>query len=97
MRAPAAGLLAVAGITVFAGAIYGVATTTASSLAGSFDATHSTQHADRSATEAAWRRASADHAAAREACDSLTGARKEKCRAQARADAIRAARRDRSR
>ena len=72
-------------VAIFAG-IYGVAATTASSVAGGFSTAHSDSHSRRVAFEDETMRASAERAAAMEKCH--RGSRKERtrCRAAVRAD-----------
>lgn len=72
-------------VAILAG-IYGVAATTASSVAGGFSTAHSDSHSQRVAFEAETMRVSAERAAAMEKCHQ--GGRKERtrCRAAVRAD-----------
>ncbi len=72
-------------VAILAG-IYGVAATTASSVAGGFSTAHSDSHSRQVLFEAETMRASAARAAALEKC--LQGSRKERmrCRAAVRAD-----------
>lgn len=72
-------------VAVLAG-IYAVAATTASSIAGSFDTTHSESHSRRIAFQSEVTRTSAGRAAALQKCDQGTRRERSLCKASVRVD-----------
>jgi hypothetical protein len=87
VRTSPVGYLVAAGIIAcLAGGMYGVAATTANSMAASFATEQSDLHARRTESESSIRRASARYAQARGECESQKRAKRELCKALARAD-----------
>lgn len=70
--------------------IYGVAATTATSVAGGFSTAHSDSHSRRVAFEAETMRVSAERTAALEKCHEVSRKERIRCRAAVRADEERA-------
>jgi hypothetical protein len=95
MRISPAGCLVGAGIVAcLAGGMYGVAATTANSMAATFATEQSDLHARRTESESSIRRASARYAQARGECESQKRAKRALCNAVARADEKRSVLRD---